>query len=44
MSMINKEVSDFSVQAYVNGDFRTLTYPVASHGGSHAKDSGWGRC
>ena len=22
----------------------TLTYPVASHGGSHARDSGWGRC
>ncbi len=25
MSMINKEVSDFSVQAYVNGDFRIVT-------------------
>lgn len=25
MSMINKEVSDFSVQAYVNGDFRNVT-------------------
>jgi peroxiredoxin (alkyl hydroperoxide reductase subunit C) len=25
MSMINKEVSDFSVQAYVNGDFHTVT-------------------
>ncbi|MDD5848637.1 MAG: iron chelate uptake ABC transporter family permease subunit [Firmicutes bacterium] len=22
----------------------SLTYPVASHGGSHARDSGWGRC
>jgi len=25
MSMINKEVSDFSVQAYQNGEFKTVT-------------------
>ena len=25
MSMINKEVSDFKVQAYQNGEFRTVT-------------------
>lgn len=25
MSLINKEVSDFSVQAYVNGEFKTVT-------------------
>ena len=25
MSMINKEVSDFKVQAYHNGEFKTVT-------------------
>ena len=25
MSMINKEVNDFSVQAYQNGEFKTVT-------------------
>ena len=25
-------------------EYILLTYPVASHGGSHARDSGWGRC
>ena len=25
MSMINKEVSDFSVQSYQNGEFKTVT-------------------
>ena len=30
--------------ALVNQGSIVLTYPVASHGGSHARDSGWGRC
>ena len=25
MSMINKEINDFSVQAYQNGEFKTIT-------------------
>ena len=25
MSLINKEISDFSVQAYTNGEFKTVT-------------------
>ena len=31
--------------SFLAGDSKEpLTYPVASHGGSHARDSGWGRC
>ena len=34
MSMINKEVSDFSVQAYQNGEFKTVTKATQPIGGT----------
>mgnify|MGYP000081431153 CR=1 FL=1 len=29
MSMINKEINDFSVQAYQNGEFKTITKTIS---------------